>query len=147
VRHIVLERELDWADPLPGTEQPVADLLLEPHRSYLHAVRELRGSVDVRAMAHITGGGLIENVPRVLPAGLSAVIDRSSWEVPPLFSAIERVGGVMPEEMWRTFNMGVGMVLAVPREQADAVSSAAGLDVWRIGEVVESAAGERVRLG
>jgi len=53
----------------------------------------------------------------------------------------------MPEEMWRTFNMGVGMVLAVPREQADAVSSAAGLDVWRIGEVVESAAGERVRLG
>jgi phosphoribosylformylglycinamidine cyclo-ligase len=147
VRHIVLTRELDWADPLPGTEQPLADLLLEPHRSYLHAVIELRQSLDVRAMAHITGGGLIENVPRVLPAGLSAVIDRTSWEVPPLFSAIERAGGVMPEEMWRTFNMGVGMVLAVPRDQAGAVSSAAGLPVWRIGEVVESAGGERVRLG
>ena len=106
-----------------------------------HAVNELRRTVDVRAMAHITGGGLIENVPRVLPAGLSAVIDRSSWEVPALFTAIERAGGVMPEEMWRTFNMGVGMVLAVPREQADAVTSAAGLPVWRIGEVVESAAG------
>ncbi|HEX4754354.1 MAG TPA: phosphoribosylformylglycinamidine cyclo-ligase [Candidatus Dormibacteraeota bacterium] len=147
VRHIVLARELDWADPLPGTEQPLADLLLEPHRSYLHAVTELRNAVDVRAMAHITGGGLIENVPRVLPAGLSAVIDRSSWEVPPLFSAIERVGGVMPEEMWRTFNMGVGMVLAVPRGQAATVASAAGLPVWRIGEVIESAGGERVRLG
>jgi phosphoribosylformylglycinamidine cyclo-ligase len=146
VRHIVLERELDWAAPLAGTDQPLADLLLEPHRSYLHAVTELRRSVDVRAMAHITGGGLIQNVPRVLPAGLSAVIDRSSWAVPALFTAIGRVGGVMPEELWRTFNMGVGMVLAVPREQADTVTSAAGTAVWRIGEIVESAGGERVRL-
>jgi phosphoribosylformylglycinamidine cyclo-ligase len=146
VRHIVLERELDWAAPLPGTDAPLGELLLEPHRCYLHAVKEIRKDVDVRAIAHVTGGGLIENVPRVLPAGLSAVIDRSSWEVPPLFSAIERAGGVMPEEMWRTFNMGVGMVLTVPRAQADAVTSAAGLPVWRIGEVVESSGGERVRL-
>jgi phosphoribosylformylglycinamidine cyclo-ligase len=146
VRHIVLERELDWSAPLPGTAAPLADLLLEPHRCYLHAVNELRVSIDVRAVAHITGGGLIENVPRVLPAGLSAVIDRSSWEVPALFSAIERAGGVMPEEMWRTFNMGVGMVFAVPREQAGAVTGAAGIPVWRIGEVVESSSGERVTL-
>jgi phosphoribosylformylglycinamidine cyclo-ligase len=146
VRHIVLERELDWAAPLPGTDAPLGELLLEPHRCYLHAVKEIRKDVDVRAIAHVTGGGLIENVPRVLPAGLSAVIDRSSWEVPPLFSAIERAGGVMPEEMWRTFNMGVGMVLTVPRAQADVVTSAAGLPVWRIGEVVESSGGERVRL-
>jgi phosphoribosylformylglycinamidine cyclo-ligase len=82
----------------------------------------------------------------VLPDGLSAVIDRSSWTVPPLFTAIERAGGVMPEEMWRTFNMGVGMVIAVPRAQADAVSSAAGIPVWRLGEVVESGGGERVTL-
>jgi phosphoribosylformylglycinamidine cyclo-ligase len=147
VRHIVLARELDWSAPLPGTDHPLADLLLEPHRCYLHSVNELREKVDVRAMAHITGGGLIENVPRVLPAGLSAVIDRSSWEVPPIFTALERAGGIMPEEMWRTFNMGVGMVLAVPREQAAAVTNAAGVDVWRIGEVVESNGGERVRLG
>ncbi len=146
VRHVVLERELDWAAPLPGTDAPLADLLLEPHRCYLHAVNELRHSIDVRAMAHITGGGLIENVPRVLPAGLSAVIDRSSWQVPPLFPAIQEAGGVMQEEMWRTFNMGVGMVLAVPRKQAEAVTSAAGTPVWRIGEVVESVNGERVRL-
>jgi phosphoribosylformylglycinamidine cyclo-ligase len=67
--------------------------------------------------------------------------------VPPIFTALERAGGVMPEEMWRTFNMGVGMVLAVPREQAATVTNAAGVDVWRIGEVVESNGGERVRLG
>ena len=147
VRHIVLERELDWSAPLPGTDAPLADLLLEPHRSYLQAVNELRASIDVHAIAHITGGGLIENVPRVLPTGLSAIIDRASWTVPPLFTAIERAGGVMPEEMWRTFNMGVGMVIAVPRDSADLVASAAGMPIWRIGEVVESSGGERVRLG
>jgi phosphoribosylformylglycinamidine cyclo-ligase len=146
VRHIVFTRELDWNVPLPGTDAPLADLLLEPHRSYLHAVSELRQSVDARAMAHITGGGLIENVPRALPSGLSAVIDRSTWQVPAIFSAIERAGGVMQEEMWRTFNMGVGMVIAVPREQASVVTTAAGIPVWRIGEVVESTGGERVRL-
>ncbi|MEO8897394.1 MAG: phosphoribosylformylglycinamidine cyclo-ligase [Candidatus Dormibacter sp.] len=146
VRHIALQRELDWNNPLPDTDAPLADLLLEPHRCYLHAINDLRRSVDVHAMAHITGGGLIENVPRVLPAALSAVIDRASWTVPPLFTAIERAGGVMPEEMWRTFNMGVGMVVVVPREQAGAVSMAAGIPVWRVGEVVESGGGERVTL-
>jgi phosphoribosylformylglycinamidine cyclo-ligase len=146
VRHIVLERELDWNTPLPGTDSPLDDMLLEPHRCYLHAIRELREHLDMRALAHITGGGLIENVPRVLPAGLSAVVDRSSWQVPALFTAIEQVGGVMPEEMWRTFNMGVGMVIAVPRAQATALTEAAGLPVWRIGEVVESSGGERVTL-
>ena len=69
VRHIVSENELDYLQPLPGTDRPLAELLLEPHRSYLHAVRELRGPVDVRALAHITGGGLKENVPRALPPG------------------------------------------------------------------------------
>jgi phosphoribosylformylglycinamidine cyclo-ligase len=146
VRHIVLEREIDWTAPLPGTDAPLADLLLEPHRCYLDAIRELRGALDIRAIAHITGGGLIENVPRVLPKGLSAVIERSSWQVPPLFGAIERAGGVMPDEMWRTFNMGVGIVVAVPRAQADTVAHAAGLPVWRIGEVIESSGGERVSL-
>ncbi len=147
VRHIVLERELDWGAALPGTDAALADLLLEPHRSYLGAVQELRTGVEVRAMAHITGGGLIENVPRALPAGLSAVIDRGSWAVPPLFTAVASAGGVMEEEMWRTFNMGLGMVLTVPREQAGNVTSAAGLPVWRIGEVVASTGGERVRFG
>ena len=146
VRHIVLARELDWNSALPGTEEPLADLLLEPHRCYLHAVRALRERVDVHAIAHITGGGLIENVPRALPAGVRAVIDRGAWTVPPLFGAIEAAGGVMADEMWRTFNMGVGLVLAVARADADAVTEAGGIPVWRIGEVAESTGGERITL-
>ena len=146
VRHIVLRRELDWDSTLPGTGSSLADLLLEPHRCYLHAVNELRASVDVHGLAHITGGGLIENVPRILPAGLGARIDRSSWTVPALFTAIQLAGEVRPEEMWRTFNMGVGLVIAVPAQSADALTSAAGIPVWRIGEVVDSTGGERVTL-
>ncbi|MHB8718555.1 MAG: phosphoribosylformylglycinamidine cyclo-ligase [Candidatus Dormibacteria bacterium] len=145
VRHIVLERELEWGRPLPGTDAPLGDLLLEPHRCYLDAVRELRARADVRAIAHITGGGLIENVPRALPEGLGALLERSSWPVPALFSAIQEVGGVSPDEMWRTFNMGVGLVVAVPADQAPALTAAAGLPVWHIGSVVASS-GERVTL-
>ena len=146
VRHIVLRRELDWDATLPGTDAPLADLLLEPHRCYLHAVRELRSRVDIRALAHITGGGLIDNVPRVLPDGLAAEIDRSAWTPPPIFSALERAGGIHAEEMWRTFNMGIGMVIVVPAHDAGAITTAAGLDVLRIGRVVAGAGGERVRF-
>ena len=145
VRHIAVDRELDWNRPLPGTDAPLADLLLEPHRCYLGAVRELRQAADVRGIAHITGGGLIENVPRVLPDGLGAVIDRSAWQVPALFTALQAAGGVKEEEMWRTFNMGVGLVLVVPAEQAASLTTAGGLPVWRIGTVA-AADGERVTL-
>ena len=82
VRHIVAEHELQWTDVLPGTDRPLVDLLLEPHRCYLHAIREMRGLTDIRAMAHITGGGVIDNVPRVLPEGLAATIERSTWDDP-----------------------------------------------------------------
>src|SRR4029077_1513179 len=125
VRHIVSENELDYAQPLPGTDRPLADLLLEPHRSYLQAVRELRSRLEVRALAHVTGGGLKENVPRALPLGLRVEIDRATWTVPPLFGAIQKAGGVHPDEMWRTFNMGIGMVVVVPADQADAAVEAA----------------------
>jgi phosphoribosylformylglycinamidine cyclo-ligase len=147
VRHIVSENELEYGLPLPGTDRPLADLLLEPHRSYLHAVRELRSRLDVRALAHVTGGGLKENVPRSLPQGLGVELDRGAWPVPPLFDAIQQVGGVHPDEMWRTFNMGIGMVVVVPSgEEAEAVVEAAGLPVHHIGRVVEQAAPERVVL-
>ena len=146
VRHIVTERDLDYAKPLPGTGAPLADLLLEPHRSYLMAVRELREQVDIRGMAHITGGGLKENVPRVIPEGLGVALRRDAWPVPDIFVAIAEVGGVHPDEMWRTFNMGIGMVLVIPAEQASAVATAAGLPVLRIGTVVEQSGPERVVL-
>jgi phosphoribosylformylglycinamidine cyclo-ligase len=146
VRHIVQDRELDWAATLPGTDAPLADLLLEPHRGYLAAVRELRATCDVRALAHITGGGLKENVPRVLPQGLGVELVRGSWPVPSVFSAIEKVGGVHPDEMWRTFNMGIGMVVVVSEDDAARVTEAAGLAMHRIGRVVAQPGPERVVL-
>ena len=145
VRHIVAEHELQWSDVLPGTDRPLVDLLLEPHRSYLKAIRELRTLTDVRAMAHITGGGVIDNVPRVLPDGLAATIERSAWNIPPLFTAIQQAGGVHLEEMWRTFNMGVGMVVIVPPD-APPIAAVAGVPVWRIGEVVPQSGTRRVNL-
>jgi phosphoribosylformylglycinamidine cyclo-ligase len=145
VRHIVAEHELQWSDVLPGTHRPLVDLLLEPHRCYLQAIRELRTLTDVRAMAHITGGGVIDNVPRVLPDGLAATIERSAWNIPPLFTAIQQTGGVHLEEMWRTFNMGVGMVVIVPPD-VPSIASAAGIPVWRIGEVVPQSGTRRVNL-
>ena len=145
VRHIVAERELQWSDVLPGTDTPLVDLLLEPHRCYLQAIRELRTITEVRAMAHITGGGVIDNVPRVLPEGLAATIERSTWNIPPVFTAIQKAGGVHLEEMWRTFNMGVGMVVIVPPD-VPAIAAAAGIPVWRIGEVVPQSGTRRVIL-
>jgi len=145
VRHIVAEHELQWADALPGTDRPLVDLLLEPHRCYLQAIRELRTLTDIRAMAHITGGGVIDNVPRVLPEGLAATIERSTWSIPPIFTAIQRAGGVHLEEMWRTFNMGVGMVVIVPPDVPE-IAAAAGIPVWRVGEVVPQSGTRRVIL-
>ena len=145
VRHIVAERELQWSDVLDGTDASLADLLLEPHRSYLAAIRELRTRTEIRAMAHITGGGLIENVPRVLPEGLAATVERSTWSIPPIFGAIQRAGGVHLEEMWRTFNMGVGMVVIVPAG-TPSIEAAAGIPVWRIGEVIPQSGPRRVIL-
>ena len=146
VRHIVQEHELPWDAALPGTDAPLADLLLAPHRSYLAAVRALRARLDVRALAHITGGGLKENIPRVLPDGLGVVLDRASWEVPAIFTALEAAGGIHRDEMWRTFNMGLGMIIIVPRADAILITEAAGLPVMRVGEVVRVHSPERVVL-
>ena len=122
----------------------LGDALLAVHGSFLDAVRPLLPMV--RGMAHVTGGGLPGNLPRALPGGLAARLDAASWEVPPLFGHIQRAGGIEDGEMFRTFNMGVGMVLAVAPGDADAVlASAAGS--WRIGEVVASGGGEAAVLG
>jgi phosphoribosylformylglycinamidine cyclo-ligase len=147
VRHILAEREIAWDAVLPGTTTAIADLLLEPHRSYLPAIRELRSRVEIRGLAHITGGGLLGNVPRILPPGLAARIERKTWEVPALFTALEAVGGVRAEEMWRTFNMGIGMVVVVPAAAASAAGvSAAGLPIIPLGEIVGAKDGHQVVL-
>jgi phosphoribosylformylglycinamidine cyclo-ligase len=91
----------------------VGQALLTPHRSYLSALEPLLERGKIRALAHITGGGFPGNIPRVLPEGLGARVRRGSWEIPALFRLIQSGGGVSEEEMFRTFNMGVGMVVVV----------------------------------
>jgi len=119
----------------------VADALLAPHRSYLREIKPLLVSNTVKGMAHITGGGMTENVPRVLPAGYGVVINRSSWRVPPIFSFIQERGRIATDEMFRAFNMGIGLVVICSAGASEAVLKQIPEAVL-IGEVV---AGEGVR--
>lgn len=139
-RKVVFERMgLGPDDPFPEEAACVADVLLRVHRSYLSSVLPLIDSGKIRALAHITGGGLLDNVPRVLPSGASVRIDAGSWEVPPVFRVLQREGGVDATEMYRAFNMGVGMVAIVPADEADVVVRALvdrGETAWVAGEVV-----------
>jgi phosphoribosylformylglycinamidine cyclo-ligase len=128
----------------------VADELLRPSVVYAPAITRLLGEVDVRAVAHITGGGLVGNVPRVLPGGVDADLERSTWEVPRVFSEIQRLGSIDDDEMARVFNLGLGMVVAVPADDASrAITTlrAAGHAASEVGQLVGGAgAGRRVHL-
>jgi phosphoribosylaminoimidazole synthetase len=118
---------------------PLGAALLAPHRAYLpHLSRLQSAGITVQALAHITGGGLVENAPRALAGfeGLTMRINRNSWPVPPLFRLIQAEGGVSDQEMLRVFNMGVGMVVVIPAELAAAAQSVLGEESWLIGEVV-----------
>ena len=141
-RRIVFDvMKLDLAETFPGTARSVGDVLLEPTRIYVRAVLPVRE--QVHAMAHITGGGLTGNLPRVLPEGCRAVVQRRAWDVLPVFQALQSYGRVEDPEMFRTFNMGIGYVLVVPADRADRVAAAltaAGERVHALGEIV---AGER----
>ncbi|UCF30180.1 MAG: phosphoribosylformylglycinamidine cyclo-ligase [bacterium] len=122
----------------PDLGRPLGDELLEPHRNYGPTVLPLLDRFDVRGMVHITGGGYAGNVPRVVPEHLTAVLDRSSWPVRPIFHLIAGLGNVPEDEMYRTFNMGVGFLLIVPAHQSDAITDAlseAGETVFRIGDI------------
>lgn len=120
----------------------LADALLWPHRCYAPAVLPLLETHSVKAMAHITGGGFVDNIPRVLPPGVGVRIDKSAWEVPPLFRLIQERGGVGEAEMFRVFNMGVGFVLIVAPGAADETMTRltnAGERVCVLGEAVPGA--------
>jgi phosphoribosylformylglycinamidine cyclo-ligase len=129
-------------DPVPGLELSVADALLLPHPSYLPV---LGGALDagvVKALAHITGGGVPDNLPRVLPENCHGVVREGSWPVPPIFRSLQRLGGIAEEEMRRTFNMGIGMLVVVAEqdgERAESLIKAAGGSVRRVGEVAAGA--------
>ena len=131
----------------------LADALMAPTRLYVKPVLELlRGAhgAAIHAMAHITGGGLTENIIRVVPEGLGLDIDAASWDLPPVFRWLQREGNVADGEMWRTFNCGIGFVLIVDPQAAAAVEGELDrlrLGHWRIGAVVAATGGERVRIG
>ena len=138
-RRIVFdEMGLGAGDELPGTGRSVADELLTIHRSYLATLRGPLEQDLVRGLAHITGGGIPGNLPRVLPDGLGARVERAAWDVPAVYRTLQRAGSVAQEEMDRVFNMGIGMIAVVEPDSATAVIDAAaagGVAGWVIGSV------------
>jgi phosphoribosylformylglycinamidine cyclo-ligase len=144
-RRIVNDRmKLSVHDRFPGSDASVGDVMLSIHRSYLTVLRPILSTVH--AMAHITGGGIPGNLNRALPPTLDAIVDSASWTVPNLFQQLQQAGGVDRREMFRTFNMGVGMTVICPESgAAEVISSAAarGMHAWRLG-VVQRGSGQVV---
>jgi phosphoribosylformylglycinamidine cyclo-ligase len=128
---------------VPELEESVGDALLRTHRTYLPAVGPLLGSGRIKGMAHITGGGITENLPSTLPDGLGFALDRASWTIPPLFRWLQQAGAVPETEMFRAFNMGVGLVLVCAADEAASVQAdlvAAGEPAWLLGHVTRPGA-------
>ena len=128
----------------------LADALMEPTRIYVKPVLELLAKHDIHAMAHVTGGALVEKIIRVVPKQYGLEIDTSSWPLPAVFDWLQREGNVAREEMWRTFNCGIGYVLMLAPGDVAAVEAdlaRLGLAHWRIGQVVPAGEGERLRIG
>ncbi|MDF9788716.1 phosphoribosylformylglycinamidine cyclo-ligase [Polynucleobacter sphagniphilus] len=138
VRKIIERAGAKPSDDLGG--RPLGDVVMAPTEIYVKPLLKLIAEIDVKGMAHITGGGLVDNVPRVLPQNVQAVLHRDSWQMPELFRWLQMKGGVADAEMVRVFNCGIGMVVIVSPEQAEqAIASlnAQGLKAWTVGDVVE----------
>ncbi|AKP74511.2 phosphoribosylaminoimidazole synthetase [Piscirickettsia salmonis] len=140
VRKILAVAGQGFETVLPESGKTLAELLLAPTRIYIKSLLPLFNQDKIHACAHITGGGLPENLPRVLPAGVSAKINTASWWWPEIFQWLQQQGGVATDEMYRTFNCGVGMVICVAREDVDdclAQLTASGESAWVLGEMIE----------
>ena len=138
VRKIIERAGAKPSDDLGG--RPLGDVVMAPTEIYVKPLLKLISEINVKGMAHITGGGLVDNVPRVLPENTQAVLHRDSWQMPELFRWLQMKGGVADAEMVRVFNCGIGMVVIVSPDQADAAIkslTAQGLKAWVVGEVVE----------
>jgi phosphoribosylformylglycinamidine cyclo-ligase len=151
VRRILDSQAVDERTPLPGSDQPLIQALLTPTRLYGALVKALlTNGLPIHGMAHITGGGLPENLPRCLPAGVHGVIDPNSWQRPPLFSWLQEAGEVPEADLWNTFNLGVGFCLVLPASavsEALAVCQQAGYTAWELGEVASGSAGAQPLAG
>lgn len=145
-RRVLLDQaKLTVASRVSELDRPVGEVLLTPTRIYAKQILALVQEFSIKGIAHITGGGITENLPRVFPKGVRARIHRSRWHVPPIFSVISQLGSVEREEMYRVFNMGIGLILVVPHEAAEAVMARAqvlGDRAYLIGEMVAGAEGE-----
>ena len=137
---------IPWETVFPELGLPLGEVLLVPHRSYLSAIEALwAGGVEIKAMAHITGGGFYENIPRVLPPGIGVRLERDAWPVPPIFRLIQQRGAIDEQEMYRVFNMGIGLVLLISPEQVARAREALP-EIRIIGEAVAwTGSGPRVR--
>ncbi|HEY4720432.1 MAG TPA: AIR synthase-related protein, partial [Anaerolineae bacterium] len=140
IRKIFEDVSLDIIFPELGTS--LADALLMPHRSYLPLIHSALRTPHsaLKALAHLTGGGFIENIPRVLPDHLGAQIQLGNWPVPPLFKLIQQRGDVPAEEMYRVFNMGIGLIVIAAPEDAQAIQDSIGEETYLVGKLV---AGEK----
>jgi phosphoribosylformylglycinamidine cyclo-ligase len=145
VRRILGEQHIDLTAHAESLGGSIGEVLLTPTRIYVQPVLQvIRAGLGVHGLAHITGGGLLENVPRALAPGLCAHIQRGSWSAPPVFAWLQRLGNLSQQVMDETFNQGLGMVMAVDPKQAEEIQNllqAAGLPVWVIGDVKPGAAG------
>ena len=142
IRKIISTKRVNLSSKLGG--KPLKDLILAPTRIYVKPVLALAKKVPLKGLAHITGGGLVENIPRVLSDGLCARIDRAAWPMPLLFTWLQQQGNVADSEMHRVFNCGIGMIIVVNARdaaKAQTMLTRAGERVWRIGEVVRRAKG------
>ena len=137
IRKIIEVSGVDPAQDFAG--RSLGETLMTPTRIYVKSLLELSRDCEINAIAHITGGGLVENIPRVLPNGLCAQIELSSWQIPPVFTWLQQAGNIDQREMLRTFNCGIGMLLAVDAAQAQACLdrlAALGETAWVAGEVI-----------
>ncbi len=138
-RHVL--REEDWVVPHAELGTSIGAALLAPHRCYLPQINTLQAAnIGIRGLAHITGGGIVDNLPRILPNTVDALIRRSAWGVPPLFELIQRLGEISEDEMLRVFNLGLGMLVVVPSEQAERVPQLVPAALL-VGRIVDGSGG------
>jgi len=145
VRKVVDHAGLSWDAPAPFADVSVGEALLAPTRLYVTQVLSAIRAGGVHALAHITGGGLTENLPRVLPDGLGADIDLSAWDLPDVFKWLSKAGGTGEADMLKTFNCGIGMILVVDSAQAEAVSALLTSDGETVVTLGKVTSGEGVR--
>jgi phosphoribosylformylglycinamidine cyclo-ligase len=130
--------EFDWHAPHPALDCSIGEVLLAAHRCYLQPVQQLwQAGVNIHGLAHITGGGIVDNLPRILPDGVGAIIRRGTWREPPIFKLIQSQGDISTEEMFHVFNMGLGMLVIIPPGQVSLVQDTLPGDSYLVGKIEE----------